>query len=57
MGDLNGLVGQITEGCEHVVGHYGIWQRNTERDRIVNFCNSNGMKIMNNDFQHRESHK
>ena len=57
MGDLNGHVGQRTEGYEQVIGHHGIGQRNTEGDRILNFCNSNGMKIMNTYFQHRESHK
>ena len=43
MGDLNGHVGQRTEGYEQVIGHHGIGQRNTEVDRILNFCNSNGM--------------
>ena len=57
MGDLNGHVGQITEGYEQVIGHHGIGQRNTEVDRILNCCNNNGMTIMNTYFQHRESHK
>ena len=59
MWDLNGHVdlGQITEGCEHVIGHHGIGQRNKVGDMILNVCNSNGMKIMNIYFQHRESHK
>ena len=43
MGDLNGHIGQRTEGYEQVIGHRGIGQRNTERDRILNLCNSNGM--------------
>ena len=34
MGDLNGHVGQRTEGYEQVIGHRGIGQRNTEGDRI-----------------------
>ena len=55
MGDMNGHVGLITEGYEQ--GHHGIRQRNSEGDRILNFCNSNGMKIMNTYFQHRKSHK
>ena len=46
MGDLNGQVGQRTEGYEQVIEHHGIGQRNTEGDRILNFCNGNGMKIM-----------
>ena len=41
MGDLNGHVGQRTEGYEQVGGHHGIGQRNTEGDRILNFCNNN----------------
>ena len=52
MGDLNGLVGQITEGYEQVIGNHEIGQRNTEGDRFLNFCNSNGMKITNTYFQH-----
>ena len=57
MGDLNGHVGHITEGYEQVIGHHGIGQRITKGDRILKFCNSNGMKIMNTYFLHRESHK
>ena len=57
MGDLKGLVGQRTEGYEQVIGYHGIGQRNTEVDRILNFYNGNGMKIVNTYFQHRESHK
>ena len=30
MGDLNGHVGQRTEGYEHVIVHHAIGQRNTE---------------------------
>ena len=56
-GDLNGHVGQRTEGYEQVIGHHGIGQRNNEGDTILHFCNSNGMNIMNTYFQHRESHK
>ena len=52
MGDLNGHVGQRTEGNEQVIGNHEIGQRNTEVDRILNVCNSNGMKIMNTYFQH-----
>ena len=43
MGDLHGQVGQRNEGCEHVIGHHGIGQRNEAGDMILNFCNSNGM--------------
>ena len=57
MGDLNGHVGQRTEGYEQVIGYHGIGHRNTEGDRILNVCNGKGMKIMNTYFQHRESHK
>ena len=57
MGDLNGHVGQRTEGYEQVIGHHGIGQRNTEGVIILNFCNSNGMKISNTYFQNRKSHK
>ena len=46
MGDLNGHVIQRTEGYEQVIGNHGIGQRNTEGYRIVNVCNSNGMKII-----------
>ena len=39
-----------------MIGHHGIGQRNTEGDRILNFCNSNGVKIKNTYFQPGESH-
>ena len=57
MGDLNGHVGQRTQGYEQVIEHHGIGQRNTEGDGILNFCNGNGMKIMNTYFQHGETHE
>ena len=42
MGDHNEHVGQRTE----VMGHHGIGQRVIKCDRILKFCNSNSMKIM-----------
>ena len=53
MGDLNGHVGQRTEGYEQVIGQDGIGQRNTEGDRVLNVWKSNGIKIMNTYVQHR----
>ena len=55
-GGLNGHVGQRTEGYEQVIGHQGIGQRNTGGDRILNVCNSNGMKIVISTPRKRQVH-
>ncbi len=44
IGDLNGHVGQGRERYGEVMGVHGFGERNREGERILEFCQSRGLK-------------
>ena len=50
-GDLNGHVGSERSGFEDVLGPFGIGERNREGETILEFCQSQGLKIINTVFK------
>ena len=57
MGDWNGHIGVEREGIEGVIGAFSIGNRNTEGGRIIEFCTTNILAIMNTFYKHQASHK
>ena len=57
IGDLNGHVGNDRQGCETVIGGFGIGGRNEEGEKIIDFCIRNQLAVMNTFFMHQETHK
>lgn len=57
MGDINAHVGRHRNNIENVIGAHGIGERNNEGERLIDFCVSNSMAVMNTFYQHRDSHK
>ncbi|XP_050508878.1 craniofacial development protein 2-like [Diabrotica virgifera virgifera] len=54
MGDLNSKIG-VTMDDEHIrniVGRYGIGERNSRGDRLIQFCVDNDLTIMNSMYKH-----
>ena len=57
LGDLNGHIGQDRRGIEHVIGAYGIGDKNLAGESVIDFCVQNHLSVMNTFYDHRESHK
>ena len=51
MGDFNAKVGEDRNGWEEVVGKYGLGVRNEAGERMLEFCDSNELRIMNTWFE------
>ena len=56
-GDLNGHVGEERKGFEDIVGPYGFGVRNREGERILEFCQSKGLKVINTTFKKERKRK
>lgn len=56
MGDFNSQVGK-KQSNETVVGNYGYGARNERGQKLVDFCNENGLLIMNTFFKKRAGKK
>lgn len=50
MGDWNAVVGQ--ESLEHIIGNYGLGNRNERGDRLIDFCSKHELLITNTYFNH-----
>ena len=50
-GDLNGHVGTDRSGFEDVMGGFGFGERNGEGEDILEFCQSQRLRIINTVFQ------
>ena len=57
IGDWNGQVGTDRLGVENIIGSFGVGERNAEGRRILDFCLSQNLAVMNTFFKHRDSHK
>ena len=57
MGDFNAHVGTETDTWKGVIGKHGITGLNENGRYLLQLCCSNGFRIMNTFFQHREVHK
>ena len=54
-GDLNGHVGDRTDGYQGVHGGYGYGNRNAEGERVLEFCDAMDMSVCNTLFKKEES--
>ena len=57
MGDFNARVGTDTDTWKGVIGKHGVTGLNENGRYLLQLCCSNGFRIMNTFFQHREVHK
>ena len=57
IGDWNGHVGTDRLGVENIIGSFKVGERNAEGRRILDFCLTQNLAIMNTFFKHRDSHK
>ena len=57
MGDLNAKVGCDNIGREACMGAHGIGQMNENGERLLDFCEMNGLVVCNTIFAHRDIHK
>ena len=57
MGDFNAHVGTDTDMWKGVIGKHGVTGLNENGRYLLQLCCSNGLRIMNTFFQHREVHK
>jgi hypothetical protein len=58
MGDLNGRTGQDQRAGHGSLGSYGGERtRNTNGERLIDFCIDNGLLIGNTFFNHKQIHK
>ena len=57
MGDFNAHVGTDTDTWKGVIGKHGVTELNENGRYLLQLCCSNGLRIMNTFFQHREVHK
>ncbi|XP_065662746.1 uncharacterized protein LOC136085373 [Hydra vulgaris] len=55
--DFNGHVGEGSSGDEEVMGRYGVKERNTEGQMVVNFAKRIKMALVNTYFKKKEEHK
>ena len=55
-GDLNGHVGNLSDGYDHVHGSFGFGSRNREGERILEFSLAMDMVVCNTLFKKRDSH-
>ena len=57
MGDFNAHVGTDTDTWKGVIGKHGVTGLNEDGRYLLQLCCSNGLRIMNTFFQHREVYK
>ena len=58
LGDMDAQVDSKRQGLEHVIEPHGSAQQNNDaRERLLIFCNSNGIFIVNTYFKHKSVHK
>ena len=57
MGEFNAHVGTETDTRKGVIGKHGVTGLNENARYLLQLCCSNGFRIMNTFFQHREVHK
>ena len=57
MGDFNAHVGTDTDTWKGVIGKHRVTGLNKNGRYLLQLCCSNGFRIMNTFFQHREAHK
>ncbi len=57
MGDFNAKVGNNNENVEHVMGHFGLGDRNVNGELLVDFCAAHRLVIGGTLFPHRDIHK
>ena len=50
IGDWNGHVGTDRLGVENIIGSFGVGERNAEGRRILDFCLTQNLAIMNTFF-------
>ncbi|ESO03326.1 hypothetical protein HELRODRAFT_173612 [Helobdella robusta] len=55
-GDLNGHVGEKTDGFDNVHGGFGYGKRNEDGNRILEFAESHGFCLLNTYFKKRLEH-
>lgn len=56
MGDLN-LHVDVHSCVEHVVGTFNVGHKNSEGERLLDFCVVNNLAIMNSFFKHKDEQK
>ncbi|XP_049816380.1 uncharacterized protein LOC126263335 [Schistocerca nitens] len=57
MGDLNAQVGKERLGKEEISGPYGYGRKNEEGEKLVDFCERNGLTVGNTWFRKKNSQK
>ena len=55
--DFNGHVGEGNRGDEYVMGRFGLQDRNTEGQMVVDFAKRMEMAVVNTFFQKRQEHR
>ena len=55
--DFNAHVGTDTDTWKSMIGKHGVTGLNENERYLLQLCCSNGLRIMNTFFQHREVHK
>ncbi|KAK2918392.1 hypothetical protein Q8A73_002763 [Channa argus] len=55
--DFNGHVGEGNRGDENVMGRFGLQDRNTEGQMVVDFAKRMEMAVVNTFFQKRQEHR
>ena len=53
MGDFNSQVGERYAEEKHILGPYNYGKRNESGERLLNFCTSNNLKVVNTYFKKR----
>lgn len=57
MGDFNAHVGSDHHAWSNVIGEYGDPDVNKSGEKLLDFCESNSLSIMNTFFEHSDRHK
>lgn len=57
VGDLNARVGNKNKGLEEIMGKHGEPSKNSNGNRLIDFCIVNELKILNTFFEHKDIHK
>ena len=59
LGDFNARVGSCAseDGAENVVGRFGLGQRNQAGEKLIQFCSTNNLSIMNTWFRKRRTRR
>ena len=55
-GDWNARVGPADSSTKHIIGKFGLGQRCSNGDRLINFADYNHMIVTNTRFQHPRKH-